>query len=339
VGTGVVHTALYGTAPRRVFVLAIKDNGLFSAKDTCKDSITTQQVAIYETTNIVEVYIERKNLCHGNSNAYAILGLHNYAGSKAVVAPGRNYPVIWTATNEAWRWMPIGPKAYTTAWYVVGNPIPISNDDSLTLCSQAQCTVSYVARTTYRNCNGVEVTVSDTVTVAGGSNAAEFQSDPNYPAELFIPNTTVNFHNDAPADSPRHWDFGNGDESTAPNPSHTFPAPGTYFVTLVVGYDGANCNDTVTHGPYVVKMPELSVPNVFSPNADGINDFFLVQYTGSESFFCAIYDRWGILQWSTNNKLQGWNGDNGRGPVPDGVYFYRLRIGERDFSGELTLLR
>lgn len=175
------------------------------------------------------------------------------------------------------------------------------------------------------------VVVHDTV-VAG------FHSDPNYPVELTIPGSAVNFIDDTQGSSAWMWDFGTGFQSPEQNPTYTFSAPGTYFVTLTVRNEWG-CVGTVSHGPYIVKVPDLFIPNVFSPNADGINDEFVVQYTGDQPFTCAVFDRWGVKQWSTTNKTGGWNGENERGPVPDGVFFYTLRIGDREFNGNITLVR
>ncbi len=175
------------------------------------------------------------------------------------------------------------------------------------------------------------VVVHDTV-VAG------FHSDPNYPVELTIPGSAVNFIDDTQGSSAWMWDFGTGFQSPEQNPTYTFSAPGTYFVTLTVRNEWG-CVGTVSHGPYIVKVPDLFIPNVFSPNADGINDEFVIQYTGDQPFTCAVFDRWGVKQWSTTNKTGGWNGENERGPVPDGVFFYTLRIGDREFNGNITLVR
>ncbi len=177
----------------------------------------------------------------------------------------------------------------------------------------------------------MSVVVHDTV-VAG------FHSDPNYPVELTIPGSAVNFIDDTQGSSAWMWDFGTGFQSIEQNPTYTFSAPGTYFVTLTVRNEWG-CVGTVSHGPYIVKVPDLFIPNVFSPNADGLNDEFIVQYTGDQPFTCSVFDRWGGKQWSATNKTAGWNGENENGPVPDGVYYYTLRIGDREFNGTITLVR
>ncbi|HEX2899056.1 MAG TPA: gliding motility-associated C-terminal domain-containing protein, partial [Bacteroidia bacterium] len=90
----------------------------------------------------------------------------------------------------------------------------------------------------------------------------------------------------------------------------------------------------------VVVVPDLFIPNVFSPNGDGVNDMFNVQYTGDQPFTCQVFDRWGVRLWETQNKTHGWDGKNAKGEdVTDGVYFYLAKVGNREFVGEVTLVR
>ena len=73
---------------------------------------------------------------------------------------------------------------------------------------------------------------------------------------------------------------------------------------------------------------------------DGVNDEYIVNYTGSQPFKLQIFDRWGVKVYEGANRTKGWKGnDMKENAVSEGVYFYRLRIGERDFSGQVTLVR
>jgi gliding motility-associated-like protein len=89
-----------------------------------------------------------------------------------------------------------------------------------------------------------------------------------------------------------------------------------------------------------VMTPDLFIPNVFSPNADGVNDRFLVEYSGDQPFTLEIRDRWGVKLHETRNKLAGWDGVDLKGrAVPPSVYYYRVQVGQREYAGELTLVR
>ncbi len=168
---------------------------------------------------------------------------------------------------------------------------------------------------------------------------AEFSAIPGWPSQLDLPNGEVEFTDLSVQSSYWSWDFGDGITSAEMNPTHTYQQPGTYYVTLRV-YSEEGCPSEVVHGPFVVVTPDLYIPNVFSPNGDNINDEFRVEYSGSQSFKLQIFDRWGLKHYETQNKEAGWKGTNLNGVLlPEGVYYYRIWIGDKDFAGPLTLVR
>ncbi len=168
--------------------------------------------------------------------------------------------------------------------------------------------------------------------------AAEFTSNPLYPVELVIPGTTVNFTDLSENAVTWIWEFGNGQFSDLENPATEYRQPGEYMVTLHVTNEHG-CSSMITHGPYIVMVPELFIPNVFSPNNDGINDGFWVEYSGDQPFTIAIFDRWGTQIFQTKNKVQKWDGTLEGAEMPEGTYYYKLRIGDKDYAGDITLVR
>jgi gliding motility-associated-like protein len=86
---------------------------------------------------------------------------------------------------------------------------------------------------------------------------------------------------------------------------------------------------------------ELLAPivNVFTPNGDGIGDFFAPRYSGNQSYELTVVDRWGNelfrLNRAPESVAEGWNANN----AADGVYFYVLKIGKRVVSGQVTVVR
>lgn len=175
--------------------------------------------------------------------------------------------------------------------------------------------------------------------VVGENTMADFTSNPPFPVELALPNTEVVFTDQSKGAQSWVWDFGDGIVSQEINPIHNFTAPGTYFVSLKVR-SSEGCFAEVSHGPYVVVNPDLFIPNVFSPNGDGVNDYYLVDYTGSQRFLLQVFDRWGVMTYQSNNKTKGWDGTNAEGlEVPEGIYYYLVKTGDREFSGSITLVR
>lgn len=128
-----------------------------------------------------------------------------------------------------------------------------------------------------------------------------------------------------------YWDFGDGTTSTLQNPFHTFTA-GTYTVTQMVTNTVTGCTDTITK--IVMILPNIIIPNVFTPNHDGVNDDFWIPNTGFESFELNIYDRWGLKLFSTNAGDIRWDGRTSAGQiVPDGTYYYLLNAKLKDDKG------
>ncbi len=81
------------------------------------------------------------------------------------------------------------------------------------------------------------------------------------------------------------------------------------------------------------------IPNVFSPNDDGINDLFKIEDLPQE---CSvqIFDRWGIIVFESNNQNTYWNGRTTSGiNCVEGCYFYRIIAGDEVYKGFLQLIR
>lgn len=79
----------------------------------------------------------------------------------------------------------------------------------------------------------------------------------------------------------------------------------------------------------------LTIPNVFTPNNDGINEVFEIKYLPSNSQL-TIYNRWGSKVYQSNNYQNNWNGEN----ASDGVYYYILTLlSGNTTKGMVTILR
>jgi gliding motility-associated-like protein len=96
-----IRYQLYGTAPNRRLVISYNQIPMFS----CTTTYGTFQIKIYETTNVVETHIGNKPNCLQWAGGTATHGLHNAAGTQAVIVPGRN-STVWTTTNEGYRFTP-----------------------------------------------------------------------------------------------------------------------------------------------------------------------------------------------------------------------------------------
>ncbi len=73
---------------------------------------------------------------------------------------------------------------------------------------------------------------------------------------------------------------------------------------------------------------ECFVPNVFTPNTDGLNDVFKPANNdiGSKGYVFRVYDRWGSILFETDNVKAGWNGMVNDNLCVSGIYFYTLEF-------------
>ncbi len=121
------------------------------------------------------------------------------------------------------------------------------------------------------------------------------------------------------------WDFGDGSESFEENPKHTFSAEGEYEVTLRVT-DIFGCSSEVKKKISVFDY-YLVVPNAFTPNGDGINDYFFPKYLNIESLEFWILNKWGETIFYTDDlNSQGWNGKINQAVGLPGNYVYKLKF-------------
>lgn len=122
---------------------------------------------------------------------------------------------------------------------------------------------------------------------------------------------------------------------------YTFTEAGTYNVKLTVNNDFCSSSDSVSIS---VSTSDLQVPNVFTPNGDGINDEFRVAYKSLISFDARIYNRWGRMVYHWNDPQKGWDGTIGGKKAPVGAYFYVIKAVGADGikyskKGDINLLR
>jgi gliding motility-associated-like protein len=66
----------------------------------------------------------------------------------------------------------------------------------------------------------------------------------------------------------------------------------------------------------------LFIPNTFTPNADAVNDEFVVTITNLTSYHIRIFNRWGDLLFESADIFNNWKGLYKGDPVPVGTYYY-----------------
>lgn len=81
-----------------------------------------------------------------------------------------------------------------------------------------------------------------------------------------------------------------------------------YHTICLIASTNAGCSDSLCRQVYVDVIPSIGVPNAFSPDGDGVNDFLFVYGLGIETLNFKVYNRWGQLVFETNDRNRGWDG-------------------------------
>jgi gliding motility-associated-like protein len=115
---------------------------------------------------------------------------------------------------------------------------------------------------------------------------------------------------------------------TLPNAFSQIPDSVCFYYTMSGG-----CGDTLC---VPLKIyPYVEMPNVFTPNGDGVNDYFLPKFDYGDWTDWQILSRWGQAVYSSQSLTQGWDGNVAGSLASDGVYFVVVRSGNRGVSQEV----
>ncbi len=125
--------------------------------------------------------------------------------------------------------------------------------------------------------------------------------------------------------------------ATVKNPT-TAPAADIKYVITATSIAGCSSSDDVL--VTVLKNPEI--PNVFSPNNDGINDVWNIGYLNSyPGSTVEVYNRYGQILYKSVGYNKPWDGTLNGNPLPGGVYYYIInpKNGRAQFTGSVTIIR
>jgi gliding motility-associated-like protein len=123
------------------------------------------------------------------------------------------------------------------------------------------------------------------------------------------------------------WSFGDLAGDTIQNPYHTYQQTGFFNVELKIT-NQYGCRDSAYKQVAITEQPEIWVPNAFTPNGDGSNEYFMAKGINISDFSMYIYNRWGEQVFYSDDMSKGWDGRYRGNPVEEGVYSWVIFYSE-----------
>lgn len=176
---------------------------------------------------------------------------------------------------------------------------------------------------------------SDSVTITVNKPKASF-------APTFIPGCkTVMLQLDSVDGYPEMWWFLNNHSTTRQAMENTQFAYGVPLKFKLIVSDSL-CYDTLEReGTPADTSVFRDIPNVFTPNGDGLNDCYKIANVilSKDCSQLVVYNRWGKIVYNSDTEGECWNGNAGDSQLAQGVYYYILQHKGKDYHGTISLIR
>jgi gliding motility-associated-like protein len=125
---------------------------------------------------------------------------------------------------------------------------------------------------------------------------------------------------------------------TTLNPLVVSPNSDMTYRLTVTGLGGCVSTDDV----FVKLLKAPVIPNTFTPNEDGINDFWIIQYIESyPNARVQIFNRYGQQVFESRGYDKPWDGNYKGKPLPFGTYYYVIEpgSGRKPYTGYVTIVK
>ncbi|MBI2722974.1 MAG: gliding motility-associated C-terminal domain-containing protein [Bacteroidetes bacterium] len=224
-------------------------------------------------------------------------------------------------------------------WDFGGFGFSVSKDTSIVFPSEGLYNITHVVTSG----NGCVSTITQSVNITPKPKAKFLYINSNTQTL----ETNIAFVDSSKSAVSWSWNFGNNTTSNIQNPSAIYNANGSYTVSLTIT-DQFGCADTYTA---VVKISNIVseiaqlIPNMISPNNDGKNDFWRLDFINV--FYpkaeIEIYNRWGEQLFKSTGYSNAWDGSYKGSPLPVGGYYYTIKLNDNKdnsvYKGTVTLLK
>lgn len=207
-----------------------------------------------------------------------------------------------------------GTPGFTYSW---DNNLP---NGSSQLVNPVQSTTYIVTATDANGCTAMDTVTyyvnpfavaSFTTPAVNGQIVLDFF---NGPQQLCMTNTSQ-------YDSTWNWTMNGSNATNTESPCFTVSDTGLYCLLLIAS-NPAGCNDSTLQCIEVIES-SFFIPNVITPNGDGMNDVFIISSRGLKSLHCTIYNRWGQLVYEYDGPGGTWNAIMKNGDfASDGTYYF-----------------
>jgi gliding motility-associated-like protein len=294
-----------------------------------------------------------QNICIGQSTT-----LNAGAGTVYLWSTGATTPTISVNTTNSY-WVQVTNGACTgtdTVVVIVTTPPIVSLGQNIKLCAGGTVTLDAgIPNNTYLWSTG-DVTQTTIIATTGsywvrvGSNGCYGYDTVNVGIAILINFSLGSDTSICPGDQ-LMVDAGKGYSAYFWSPggesTHyiVVQQPGTYVCTVS---DSFGCSATSTKFIHDYCPTDMYVPSAFSPDGgNNRNLSFMAYCTGAVEFHMYIFDRWGTLQYESEDISQGWDGTINGTPAAQGVYVYRIDYKTYNFldlqkhtkTGSVTLIR
>ncbi|MGV3609904.1 MAG: PKD domain-containing protein [Fluviicola sp.] len=264
---------------------------------------------------------------------------------------------------------------------IVVNPVPATNFDADTLSGCAPLAVNFTNQTpsavstqwnfgngqvsnasngsanyTSSGCFTVTLTVTDLNGCATTATKTNFicinpEADASFtptPYSATITHPEIHFINTSSNATSYSWDFGDGENSVAFSPSHTYDEVASNYTVQLTATNASGCSDIATVIVRILDELVYYVPNSFTPNGDEHNNTFQPIFTSGfdpYSFRLLIFDRWGETIFESKDAKVGWDGTYNGALVQEGIYTWTVSFKDPNTdkkyteSGHTTLIK
>lgn len=290
------------------------------------------------------------SLCPGQTQTIQAMASINPVNWLGNYQNGQTYTFTNSGFLIAWAESPNGCRTYDTLQYTVNSLPNVNAGPDLHICLPNLITLNGDGAITYTWSNNIidgvpfSQTSNSQLYVLTGVDAngcvntdsvwvytydspvADFTANPmtgEAPLDVTFTNTSsgniLNYD----------WTFGNGNTSNSNSTTiqQVFGQPGNYTVQLIVS--NTYCSDTASKAITVNNFPkpDFNIPNVITPNDDGVNDGFHMNLKNVKEVQIYIYNRWGQYVAELKDVNEQWYGINfNNQPVVDGVYYFIYEI-------------